>query len=163
VGPFRTQGNTNVCIMKKITKPSKTPAPATKSAAPAPAPKAAAAAPTPKPAAPAPAVKSTVAPKVTKTAAPAAVIAKAGQSRVTIIAAVDVGFGNTLYVRGDAPALSWDKGVALGNIGDAKWEIVLSGLGKPFEFKFLVNDTAWSTGENFCAGPADTLTLTPSF
>lgn len=158
--------------MKKIIKPSKTPAPATKSAAPAPAPKPVAPAPAPKPAAPAsapkpaapaPAVKSTVAPKVKTAAAPVAVVTKPTPARVTIIAAVDVGFGNTLYVRGDEPALNWSKGVALGCVHDAKWEIVLTGTGKPFEFKFLVNDTAWSTGENYCASPGDTLTLTPSF
>jgi hypothetical protein len=140
--------------MKKITKPSKTPAPATKSIAPAPA---------PKPAAPAPAVKSTVAPKVKTAAAPAAVVTKPTPSKVTIAAAVDVGFGNLLYVRGDAPALSWDKGAVLTNVGGAKWEIVLTGPAKPFEFKFLVNDISWSTGENYCASPGDALTLTPSF
>jgi hypothetical protein len=142
--------------MKKITKPSKTPAPATKSAAPAPA---------PKPVAPEPAVKSTIAPKVKKAAspAPAAVVTKPTLSRATIAATVDVGFGNTLYVRGDAPVLSWDKGVALGCVADSKWEIVLSGVGKSFEFKFLVNDSVWSTGENFCVGPGDVLTLSPTF
>jgi hypothetical protein len=142
--------------MKKITKPLKTPAPATKITAPAPA---------PKQAAPAPALKSTVAPKIKTPAVPAvaAVVAKPKHTRVTITANVDVGFGNTLFVRGDAPALSWTKGVALGCVADSKWEIVLSGPDKPFEFKFLVNDSVWSTGENYCASPADTLTLTPSF
>jgi hypothetical protein len=149
--------------MKKITKPTKTPAPATKSAAPTPAPKPVAPAPASKPAAPAPAVKSTIAPKVKTAAAPAAVVTKPTPSRVTIIATVDVGFGNTLYVRGDEPALSWSKGVALGNLHEAKWEIVISGPGKPFEFKFLVNDTTWSAGENYCVSPGDTVTLSPSF
>jgi hypothetical protein len=135
--------------MKKTTKSKTTPAPATK------------------PIAPAPALKSTVAPKIKKPDTPvpvaAAVVTKPKGARVTIIATVDVGFGNTLYVRGDEPALNWKKGVALGCIADSKWEIVLSAQDKAFEFKFLVNDTTWSTGANYLASPGDTLTLTPSF
>jgi hypothetical protein len=78
------------------------------------------------------------------------------------VAAIDVGFGNTVHVRGDEP-LGWGKGHPLGYTSDGKWEIVLTGITAPFEFKFLVNDTTWSTGENFCASPGDTLTITPSF
>jgi hypothetical protein len=135
--------------MKKTTKPVKTPAPATKLPAPAPA------------------RKSTVTPKIKVTATPAtpapAVVAKPKGAKVTIVAAVDVGFGNSVSIRGDGPILSWDKGVGLGNVGDAKWEIVLTNVTKPFEFKFLVNDSSWSTGDNLTASPGDTLTLTPSF
>jgi hypothetical protein len=135
--------------MKKITKPAKTPAPATK------------------PIAPAPALKSTVAPKIKQPAAvsPAApaIVTKPKASRVTIIAAIDVGFGNSLFVRGDEPTLSWTKGLALGNISESKWEIVLTGVEKPVAFKLLINDGAWSTGENFLASPGDTVTVTPSF
>jgi hypothetical protein len=139
--------------MKKITKTVKTPAPATKKPAPA--------------AAPAPARKSTVAPKIKVAATPAtpapAVVAKPKGGRVTIIAAADVGLGNTLFVRGDEPALNWGKGIALGNIDGGKWEIVLTAVTKPFEFKFLVNDSGWSSGGNFTASPGDTVTITPSF
>jgi len=114
---------------------------------------------------PAPAKKSTVAPKIkapAEAAAPA-VVAKPKGARVTIIAAIDVGFGNSLSIRGSGPALSWDKGLLLGNVAEGKWEIVLTGIEAPFEFKFLVNDLTWSAGENFVASPGDTLTLTPAF
>ena len=139
--------------MKKITKSVKTPAPATKPIAPA--------------AAPAPARKSTVAPKIKLAATPAtpapAVVAKPKGARVTIVGTVDVGFGNSLFIRGDEPVLSWDKGIALGNIEGGKWEIVLTAVTAPFQFKFLVNDSGWSSGENFTASPGDTVTITPSF
>jgi hypothetical protein len=135
--------------MKKITKTAKTPAPATK------------------PASPAPATKSTVAPKIKKPAEPSpaapAIVAKPKGARVTITAALDVGFGNSVFVRGDAPALSWSKGLALGSIAADKWEIVLTAIDMPFQFKFLLNDQVWSAGENYTAAPGDTLTLTPSF
>lgn len=136
--------------MKKITKTAaKTPAPATK------------------PIAPAPALKSTVAPKIKPPVAASpdapAIVTKPKASRVTIVAAVDVGFGNALFVRGDEPVLTWTKGLALGNVAGSKWEIVLTGIEKPFAFKLLVNDEGWSTGENYLASPGDTVTVTPSF
>ncbi|HZZ18587.1 MAG TPA: hypothetical protein VFE25_04420 [Opitutaceae bacterium] len=138
-------------MTKKTTKPAKTPAPATKKAAPAPA----------------PAKKSTVAPKIKAAAAPStpapAVVAKPKGGRVTIIATLDVGFGNSLFVRGDEPILSWDKGIALGNVDGGKWEIVLTAITQPLQFKFLVNDSTWSAGENFTVSPGDIVTLTPSF
>jgi hypothetical protein len=136
-------------IMKKTAKTSKTPAPATKLTAPAPA------------------HKSTVAPKIKKPAVPSpaapAIVTKPKGSRVTIAARIDVGFGNSLYVRGDEPFLRWSKGLALGCISKDKWEIVLTGIDRPFQFKFLRNDEEWSSGENYTASPGDTLTLTPSF
>ena len=135
--------------MKKTTKPVKTPAPATKLTAPAPA------------------LKSTVTPKIKVTAAPAtpapAVVAKPKGAKVTIVASVDVGFGNAVYIRGDEPVLSWGKGVGLGCVADSKWEIVLTNITKPFQFKLLINDAAWSAGENLTASPGDTVTVTPSF
>jgi len=143
-------------IMKKSTKSEKTPAPATKPAAPA-----------PKAAAPVPAAKkSTVAPKIKEPSAPVAapaVVAKPKGARVTIVAEIDVGFGNFVTIRGEEPALHWGKGLHLGNISEGKWEIVLTSVEKPFEFKFLVNDLNWSVGENFTASPGDTLTLSPGF
>jgi hypothetical protein len=137
--------------MKKTTKTTKTPAPATKLTAPAPA------------------RKSTVAPKIKAPAAPQpdapapAPVTKPKGGRITIIANVDVGFGNSLYVRGDEPFLHWAKGTALGNVSGNKWEIVLTGIDRPFEFKFLLNDSGWSKGGNYTVSPGDTITLTPAF
>jgi hypothetical protein len=137
--------------MKKTTKTTKTPAPATKLTAPAPA------------------RKSTVAPKIKAPAAPQpdapapAPVTKPKGGRITIIANVDIGFGNSLYVRGDEPFLHWAKGTALGNVAGNKWEIVLTGIDRPFEFKFLLNDSDWSKGGNYTVSPGDTVTLTPAF
>jgi hypothetical protein len=131
--------------MKKITKTAKTPTPATKPVAPAPARKSA--------------VKSTVAPKP---AAPA-IVTKPKGARVTITANIDVGFGKSVYLRGDEPYLSWTKGLVLGSVASDKWEIVLTGIERPFQFKFLRNDETWSTGENYTASPGDTLAITPVF
>jgi len=147
VGPFVPRVNYRL-IMKKITKTTKTPAPATKLTAPAPA------------------RKSTVAPKVKKPAAPAvapAIVAKPTGSRVTIVANIDVGFGNSLYLRGGGTGLSWEKGVLLDCVSGSTWKTVISGVEKPLTFKFLLNDETWSTGADFIASPGDTVTVTPSF
>lgn len=151
--------------MKKTTKPAKAPAPAPKNIAPAPAAKPAPAAPAAKQAGLSPPSKSTVEPKIKAPAAPAVApaVTKPKGARVTIVATVDVGFGNSLYVRGDEPFLNWAKGTALGNISGDRWEIVLTAVDKPFEFKFLINDTSWSTGDNYSVSPGDTVTLSPGF
>jgi hypothetical protein len=130
--------------MKKTTKPIKAPAPATK------------------PTAPAPALKSTLTPKIKTPAAAPSIVTKPKGSKVAITAKIDIGFGNILFVRGDGAGLSWTSGKPLG-FSDGAWTIALSGVDKPFEFKFLINDLAWSADPNYSAAPGDTVTVTPVF
>lgn len=135
--------------MKKNTKSEKTPAPATKLTAHAPA------------------RKSTVAPKIKKPAASSsvapAVVARPKGLKVSITVKVDVGFGNALYIRGDGAGLSWNKGTLLDCVSNDTWSIVLPSVEKPLTFKLLLNDEAWSTGEDYNAAPGDAVTVTPSF
>jgi hypothetical protein len=121
--------------MKKTSKTSPKPAPAKKSA---------------------PVVrKAPVAPAVKKTAAKAVV--------TTISAHIDVGFGNLLYVRGDGPGLSWDRGLQMQCVADDGWSLVLSESSRPVVFKFLLNDEVWSTGEDYTAKPGAVTVFTPLF
>ena len=129
--------------MKKSSKPTKTPAPAKKSA--------------PAPKAPASAAK-TASPK---TAAPKATAPKAIVT--TISARIDVGFGNSLFVRGEGPGLSWDQGVAMECTGDDQWTLVLGESARPLAFKFLIHDPVWSVGEDYSAKPGSSLLLVPTF
>jgi hypothetical protein len=135
--------------MKKITKTTKAPAPATKITAPAPA------------------RKSSIAPKIIKkpAAAPAAepMVVKPKASKVTVTATIDIGFGNTLFIRGSGAGLTWEKGKALAYTAGNAWTLVLPAVDKPFAFKFLVNDEAWSADPNYEAAPGDTVTVTPVF
>jgi hypothetical protein len=131
--------------MKKIIKTTKTPAPATKPSPPVTAP------------------KTTVEPKVKKPALAAApAVTKPSGARLTITAKVDVGFGNTLFIRGDGASLSWERGTPLVNEAIDKWSVVLW-VEKPLAFKFLLNDTAWCAGDDYQAAPGDTVTVTPIF
>ena len=81
----------------------------------------------------------------------------------TITAQIDIGFGNALYVRGDGPGLSWDKGVLMNCVDDSQWQIVLGESARPIVFKFLVNDLSWSAGEDYSAKPGSRVTLVPTF
>lgn len=81
----------------------------------------------------------------------------------TLIAQVDVGFGNSLYVRGEGAGLSWDKGIAMENVSSDEWKLVINGGSAPVVFKFLINDERWSTGDDFVAVAGSTASLVPVF
>jgi hypothetical protein len=81
----------------------------------------------------------------------------------TISARVDVGFGNALFIRGEGPGLSWEKGIAMENRGSDLWRIVLAESARAYTFKFLINDSTWSAGPDFTAACGTSVTLTPEF
>lgn len=95
-------------------------------------------------------------PAVVKSVAPAAV-----QTR--IIAKVDVGYGNTLFVRGDGPGLSWSQGVPMECVAADQWEFTIGEAARPVSFKVLINDMTWCTGPDSVAASGSTTTITPEF
>lgn len=162
--------------MKKSTKPAKSTAPATKSAAAKSAPSAKPArarvtakrAPATKPAAsPKPKAprRSSVAPAKPKpTAAVPVPVPTATPAVVTMITAlIDIGFGNTLHIRGEGAGLSWDRGLPMECVADNQWRVALGESGRPLAFKFLVNDLSWSTGTDYVVEAGTSVTLEPTF
>ncbi|HVU35781.1 MAG TPA: hypothetical protein VHE61_20235 [Opitutaceae bacterium] len=143
-------------MKKTTTKSSKSPAPAISSNKPAkkkissastpPAPLVAPAAPVPVAPQVAPAVKAGSVPVQTK-----------------IIARIDVGFGNALYVRGDGPSLTWNQGVPMTCVASDQWELVLGESSGAISFKVLLNDTTWCTGADSTVASGATVTVTPEF
>lgn len=81
----------------------------------------------------------------------------------SISARVDVGFGNALFIRGEGPGLSWEKGLPMECVQDDLWRIVLAESARAYTFKFLINDTTWSAGPDFAAACGTSVTLTPEF
>lgn len=81
----------------------------------------------------------------------------------TIVANIDIGFGNSLYVRGAGSGLSWDKGLLMECVADDRWKITLGESSGPFLFKFLINDDVWCTGEDYTVAPGSSVTLVPTF
>lgn len=89
-------------------------------------------------------------------AKPAAVV-------TTIVAAVDVGFGNHLTLRGEGPGLSWDVGLPLECVADDRWSISLPETSQPIVCKFLLNDSTWCAGEDYTVLPGSSAVLSPVF
>ncbi len=108
---------------------------------------------------------------VKKTAAAAKKPAKAkkcdctlGDAKLTIVVAkIDAGWGNSLYIRGQGAGLSWDKGVLMQCVGDQEWIWEKKNVKENFEFKFLLNDTVWAEGENIAGQPDEIRTYYPKF
>ena len=115
------------------------------------------------------AVKKTVAPKaptkkaVAKKVAVKKGVAKEAPTKKVVVATVDVGFGNMLYLRGDAPGLSWKKGVPMDCQSADSWSITMSGVKDAFEYKVLINDIHWALGENNLAKPGVANSTNSSF
>ena len=84
-------------------------------------------------------------------------------SKTVVEALIDVGFGNLLYIRGDAPGLSWETGVPMDCGGAESWSISMSDVNSSFEYKVLINDIHWESGSNNTAKPGSTTSTSPSF
>ena len=104
------------------------------------------------------AVKKVAAKKAAPKSAPAPKAAT-----TTINAAVDVGFGNTLFLRGEGAGLSWEKGIPMDCNGDNIWSISVSDAKESITFKLLINDSHWCAGENQVAKPGETVSVSPCF
>jgi hypothetical protein len=85
---------------------------------------------------------------------------ESGESSVTsdgftrLIATAYIGIGNKLYVRGDGPGLSWDKGIPLQFVSIGKWRWETPDATAPISAKLYKNDQIECTG-------LGTLTLEP--
>ena len=114
----------------------------------------------------APTAKKSAAKKsvVKKAVAKKAVKKKTVSKKKTVITAkIDIAFGNTLYIRGEGPGLSWDAGVPMNSTGADEWSITLPSSKSQVIFKFLVNDISWNTGEDYVADSGSEVVLVPSF
>jgi len=115
------------------------------------------------------AVKKTAAKKAApaKKAATKKVAAKKAASKklelTSIIARVDVGFGNALYIRGEGAGLNWNQGVLLENESPYEWAFKTSKAKTTVTFKFLINDEVWADGENLIVAAGGTSISSPIF
>ncbi len=66
------------------------------------------------------------------------VISSDGATR--LIATAYIGIGNRLFIRGDGPGLSWEKGVPLQFVSIGKWRWETSDATAPIAFKLYKND-----------------------
>ena len=81
----------------------------------------------------------------------------------TVIAKLDAGFGNTVYIRGGSSGLTWDAGVEMENKSADEWVWTSTAVTSELEFKVLLNDTEWATGPNGVVFPGATVVFEPGF
>ncbi len=67
-------------------------------------------------------------------------------TRITI--KYDTGFGNTLFLRGKGANLSWEKGIPLRNVKNDEWIWETDATFPNGEYKVLINDSIYETGQN---------------
>ena len=81
---------------------------------------------------------------------------------VTIEAKIDVGFGNSLFLRGEGAGLSWERGTPLTCVDGTTWRWSRAGA-DALKFKLLLNDAIWAQGEDVTATAGQTLQIAPRF
>ena len=98
-----------------------------------------------------------------KAVAPKAKTAAKKDLKTSIIARVDVGFGNQLYVRGAGAGLSWEKGLQLENVSAYEWAFATKKAKGDVTFKLLINDELWAEGDNIIVAKGATSISSPVF
>jgi hypothetical protein len=106
-------------------------------------------------------ITQTVAP-VAKPAETTTGSARSSAKPVTIEAKIDVGFGNALFLRGQAPGLSWDKGIPLTCVDGKTWRWTGPSTDK-LTFKLLLNDNVWAKGQDLVVAPGQKVEVAPTF
>jgi len=83
----------------------------------------------------------------------------------TIRVHYNVGLGNRIAVRGDSDPFRWDRGIDARNTASDVWEFQLERIptGQTFQFKPLVNDSAWSLGNNYVGVGGQAVDIYPTF
>ncbi len=94
---------------------------------------------------------------VPKTTAPV----RSGKTRV--IVKYDVGFSNFLTIRGKGANLSWEKGILLKNNKNDEWVWETEIPFTQCEFKVLINDISFETGDNHPLQCGASIQYTPQF
>ena len=94
--------------------------------------------------------------------APGQKSAVSAQRATTIEAKIDVGFGNALYLRGQGPGLSWERGVPCECVNRNTWRWTAPGAEK-LTFKLLLNDSVWARGADLVIGPGEKVEVVPAF
>ena len=81
----------------------------------------------------------------------------------TVVARIDIGWGNRLYLRGNGAGLSWDVGIPMECSKDDEWYWKTTRADGPIVFKFLKNDERWALGEDLSVEPGQTSNSSPQF
>jgi hypothetical protein len=81
----------------------------------------------------------------------------------TIAAKIDVGLGNSLFIRGQGNGLSWERGTPLHCVDASTWLFATTGAKDRLVFKLLLNDQTWSQGEDLTVEAGKRIEVVPVF
>jgi hypothetical protein len=81
----------------------------------------------------------------------------------TVAAKIDVGLGNTLFIRGQGDGLNWEQGTPLHCAGPSTWLWTTKGAKEKVVFKLLLNDQVWSQGEDLTVEAGKRVEVVPVF
>lgn len=109
------------------------------------------------------AAKKAPAKKAVKKVAKKRASTKKAKVVTTVIAKIDAGFGNEVYIRGNDSGLAWDAGVPMTNKSADEWVWSSEAVTSELEFKVLINDKNWSAGPNGVVFPGATVVFEPAF
>lgn len=85
------------------------------------------------------------------------------KSLTVIKVKANIGWGNTIYIRGEGANLNWEEGIAMENISDDEWVWTSNHRCKSLTFKLLINDKIWSEGENYAVEKGGNVEVLPHF
>jgi hypothetical protein len=85
------------------------------------------------------------------------------ESLTRVVIKYDIGFSNTLYIRGKGANLSWDKGIPLNNTKNDEWVWETDLNFQNAEFKVLINDKIYEAGYDHTIQCGSTIQYTPQF
>ena len=81
-----------------------------------------------------------------------------------VIVHYDAGFGNSISIRGNTLPLNWEFGQKCENVNTNTWQFVMERpVGGSIEFKVLLNDSTWESGDNHVVKAGSTMEIWPSF
>jgi hypothetical protein len=80
----------------------------------------------------------------------------------TIDVKLDVGYGNSLFLRGEGSGLTWEHGVPLSCVDGKTWRWSQP-VTDPITFKVLLNDQVWSAGTDWKVSPGQKIEVAPAF
>ena len=86
---------------------------------------------------------------------------QAKKSRVLV--KYDVGFGNILFIRGQGAGLNWEKGQMMKNLSKDEWVWETDLSFNACEFKVLLNDQGFESGDNHKLLQGANFEYTPRF
>jgi hypothetical protein len=84
-------------------------------------------------------------------------------STSTVVATAFIGAGNKLFLRGEGPGLSWEKGVPMQFLEIGKWSWSLNEANGPVQIQLFLNDEEADKGGVLTLAPGQRLDVRPDF